>query len=245
MDRILLLFDIDGTLMKSGGAGMRAMFHVADELFGRQFNWEGINAAGHLDPLIFAEAAAINGLEDAHIHHQRFHDAYIQRLAHEFQSGSHGVEIMPGIHEVLSLLRQREQTRRDIVLGLLTGNYTKAVPIKLASIGVDVDWFSITAFGDEAPSRPELVTLAMKKYEASLGHPAQACGVIVIGDTPRDVGCAHANGARVLAVATGSHTLEELQACGADKAVIDLADPSPLLEMIDHCADVLKSRQSR
>ncbi len=233
MDRILLLFDIDGTLMKSGGAGMRAMFHVADEMFGKGFNWDGVDPAGNLDPLIFAQAAAQNQLQDCDQHHQRFHDAYIDRLALEFHPGNRDVEIMPGIHAILELLRRREAAQQDIVLGLLTGNYTRAVPIKLASIGVDDRWFRITAFGDEAPSRPGLVELAMRKYEAMLGHQADARGVIVIGDTPRDVACAKAHDAKVLAVATGGYSIEQLTQCGADLAVTDLSDPSSLLGLID------------
>jgi len=242
MDRILLLFDIDGTLMKSGGAGMRAMFHVADEMFGKGFNWEGVEAAGNLDPLIFAQAAELNRLEDCDQHHQRFHDAYIDRLALEFRAGMQDVQIMPGIHEILALLRQREATQKDIVLGLLTGNYTRAVPIKLASIAVDHQWFSITAYGDEASSRPGLVELAMRKYEAMLGHKADPRGVIVIGDTPRDVACAKAHGAKVLAVATGGYSIEHLTQCGADLAVEDLADPSCLLNMIQRSRDEIQGR---
>lgn len=241
MERTLLLFDIDGTLMKSGGAGMRAMFHVGDQLFGKQFNWEGIEAGGHLDPLIFAEAAANNGLDTDPAHHQRFHDAYIKRLAHEFEQSQHLVEIMPGIHQILSMLHERQTRQNDIVLGLLTGNYTLAVPIKLKSIGVDPSWFNITAFGDEAPSRPDLVAVAMNKYQAMTGHAAHPHGVIVIGDTPRDIACAHAHGARVLAVGTGGYELAQLQACKADAVAADLSDPSLLLEMIAKAATDVKT----
>lgn len=239
MERILLLFDIDGTLMKSGGAGMRAMFHVGDELFGRHFKWDGIEAGGHLDPLIFAEAAANNGLDDVDGHHQRFHDAYIQRLAIEFEQSLHMVEVMPGIHDILKALHERQAKHNDIVLGLLTGNYTLAVPIKLKAIGVDPTWFDITAFGDEAPSRPDLVAVAMNKYQAMTGHPAHPHGVIVIGDTPRDIACAHAHGARVLAVGTGGYSVEQLQAHKPDVVAEDLSDATPLLSMIQKAtADV-------
>lgn len=241
MDRILLLFDIDGTLMKSGGAGMRAMFHVGDELFGKHFNWEGIEAGGHLDPLIFAEAAVNNGLDDDPGHHQRFHDAYIKRLAHEFEQSLHLIETMPGVHEILQLLHERQTRQNDIVMGLLTGNYTKAVPIKLKSIGVDMNWFDITAFGDEAPSRPDLVAVAMNKYQAMTGHSAHPHGVIVIGDTPRDIACAHAHGARVLAVGTGGYDLKQLEACHADAVAEDLSNPGPLLAMIQKAAIDVKT----
>jgi len=242
VDRILLLFDIDGTLMKSGGAGMRAMFHVADQMFGQGFKWDGIEAAGNLDPLIFSQAAELNKFTDCDTHHQLFHDAYIQRLAHEFQVSGKDVEVMPGIHAILELLRTREQEIQDIQLGLLTGNYTQAVPIKLQAIGVDHRWFGITAYGDEARSRPGLVELAMRKYEASLGHKADPRGVIVIGDTPRDVACAKAHDAKVLAVGTGGYSIDQLVQCGADRAVENLLDPSPLLEMIDQARSEISGR---
>jgi phosphoglycolate phosphatase len=242
LDRILLLFDIDGTLMRCGGAGMRAMFHVADQMFGQDFKWEGIEAAGNLDPLIFSQAEQINQLPSCETRHRQFHDAYIQRLAHEFQISGGKVEIMPGVHMILEQLRVREQQRQDIQLGLLTGNYAQAVPIKLQAIGVDHRWFGIHAFGDEAPSRPALVELAMRKYEASLGHKADPRGVIVIGDTPRDVACAKAHDAKVLAVATGGYTMDQLSQCGADRTVENLLDPSPLLQMIDQARQDITHR---
>ncbi|MCX5661310.1 MAG: HAD hydrolase-like protein [Planctomycetota bacterium] len=227
----LLLFDIDGTILRTGGAGMRAMSRVAARLFGDHFTWEGIDSGGHLDPLIFAEAAAINGLGDDPAHHERFHDHYVVELREELRRST--IEIMPGIHGLLAALREREAAARDIVMGCLTGNYTRAVPLKLASVGVQSDWFRVCAFGDEGRTRPDLVALAMRKYEAHTGHKAHPRRVIVIGDTPRDVACAHAHDCLVLAVATGSYTVEKLVAAGADRAVESLADPRPLLEMIE------------
>lgn len=240
MERILLLFDIDGTLMKSGGLGMQAMFRVADDLFGQGFRWDGIDAGGHLDPLIFAEAAAINGLDDDPAHHQRFHDAYIAELERHFRVGHPDIQTMPGVHPLFDHLRQREAAQGDVLLGLLTGNYTKAVPIKLNTIGVDTRWFGITAYGDEAANRPALVALSMHKYQAMMNHPADPRGVIVIGDTPRDVACAKAHGAKVLAVATGGYEVDQLMACGADMAVQDLADPQPLFTMIEESRQAIR-----
>ena len=232
MKRTLLLFDVDGTMLKTGGAGMRAMARVGSELFGEAFHWEGIEAGGSLDPVIFAEAAANNRLADPHLHHDRFRDSYLARLAEELELNRHQVRVLPGIVECLATLRQREHERRDVVLGLLTGNYTLAIPVKFAAIGVDPTWFSITAFGDEAPSRPDLVGLAMRRYREKFNEPANPRRVIVIGDTPRDVACAKAHGCIAFAIATGSHGVEELRACGADHAVADLSDPAPLYRLL-------------
>jgi phosphoglycolate phosphatase len=230
---MLLLFDIDGTILTAAGAGMRAMAGVADRLFGPGFKWDGIDAAGNLDPLIFKEAAVINRLGDDPGHHQKFHDQYIDALAQEFLKPTTQVTAMPGIHGALELLRERKAKRGDLVLGLLTGNYTRAVPIKLSAVGVDVGQFSITAFGDEGESRPELVRVAMRKYQKDLGRAVEPKRVMIIGDTPRDVHCAKVNGCVAYGVATGRHTVAELEAAGADVAAASLEDLSRMIEIIE------------
>jgi phosphoglycolate phosphatase len=230
MKRTLLLFDIDGTLLLSGGAGMRSMHLVAERMFGADFSWDGVYWQGSLDPLIFADALAKNGIEGAH-HHEIFREQYLAQLKQDLAAHRDQVQIMPGVQDMLELLRQRVTTRDDVVLGMLTGNFSRAVPLKLATINVDPAWFKITAFGDEAPTRPELVALAMRKYEAAYDEPADPQRVWIIGDTPRDVDCAHANGCRCLAVMTGFCNAEDLR--DADVLVKDLADPAPLLALID------------
>jgi phosphoglycolate phosphatase len=229
----LLLWDIDGTLLRTGGAGMRAMYRVADRLFGAGWNWEGVNPSGNLDPLIFAQAAALNRLDDDPSHHQSFHDHYIEALREELELTRAAVRVMPGVVEAIDLLHRRAQARGDVVQGLLTGNYTRAVPLKLAVAGIDPAWFPITAFGDEGKCRADLVALALRKFETRFGRPADPRRVIVIGDTPKDVECAHAHGCVALAVATGGYSVEVLRGSGADVAVEDLADPGPLLELIE------------
>lgn len=232
MKRTLLLFDIDGTLMLSGGAGMRSMHLVAERMFGAEFSWEDVDPQGNIDPAIFAEAADRNGV-DAGQHHDAFREGYVAQLQHELHTHRDQVQVLPGIHDTLALLRDRAATSDDVVLGLLTGNYVQAVPLKLASIDVDPSWFQITALGDEATTRPGLLLLAMERYEAAYGEPADPRRVWIIGDTPRDVACAHAHGCRCLAVATGFSSAEELRSAGADVLVDDLADPAPLLALID------------
>lgn len=228
----LLLWDIDGTLLKTKGAGMRAMATVADRLFGEGFQWEGVIPAGSLDPIIFAEAAALNRLEDPDGAHAQFEAHYIRELEKELQANLDKVEVMAGIFEVLEYLRNRSLADRDVTLGLLTGNYTKAVPIKLNAASIDTSWFEITAFGDEAPSRPDLVALAMRKYATHHGFAASPQRVIVIGDTAKDVHCAKAHGCVAVAVSNGGFSMEELRDAGADVVVENLADPTPLLRLL-------------
>lgn len=224
----LVLFDVDGTLLLTQGAGMRAMKRAAADLFGDAFRFDGIVVAGHLDPLIFAEAAALNGLADPATHHDRFRSRYLETLRHELEIGRAGVRALPGVLACLGRLRESGAA----TLGLLTGNYTDAIPVKFAAVGIDPGWFEITAFAEEAPSRRDLVARALDKHRARSGRSVDARRVLVVGDTPRDVDCAHAHGCLAFAVATGGYDSAALAAAGADFVVESLADPDVLLSVI-------------
>lgn len=233
MTRTLMLFDVDGTLLHTGGAGMRAMRRAASGLFGEGFRWDGVQVSGHLDPMIFAAAVANNGLTvDAGLH-ERFRESYLDLLRVELAARPEAVRLMPGVREALVLLRGMGGVPAVPVLGLLTGNYSGAVPIKFEAVGLDPRWFTITAFGDEAPSREDLVAMAMSKYRVRWGEPIGPRRVVVIGDTPRDVACARAHGCVAFAVATGPYSAQELEAAGADVVVQDLTDPRPLLRFVE------------
>jgi len=224
----LLLFDIDATLLLTGGAGMRAMARAARELFGERFIWDGIDPSGGLDPLLFSEAVARSRLELAEDAHSRFHEKYIETLEHELREGSAGIRVLPGVRQLLDALRSRS----DVCLGLLTGNYSRGAALKLEAAGIDTSWFTIGVFGDEGATRAALVSVALERFEAAHGAPIARERVVVIGDTPRDVEAALANGCRVLAVATGKYGVEALLEAGATAAVADLSDPAPLLGLL-------------
>jgi phosphoglycolate phosphatase len=225
----LVLFDVDGTLLLTSGAGMRAMKRAAAELFGDAFRWDGIVVAGHLDQLIYAEAAILNEIADHDVHHGRFRERYLAALADELERGKGNVRVMPGIHRALETLRGQGRA----VLGLLTGNYAEAIPLKFAAAGIDLTWFEITAFADDASSRRDLVDVAMTKLARSTGGPVDSRRVVIVGDTPRDVDCAHAHGCFAFAVATGGYDVAALREAGADRVVADLGDPTPLFEVVD------------
>jgi phosphoglycolate phosphatase-like HAD superfamily hydrolase len=225
----LLLFDLDGTLMLTGGAGLRAFSSTAVELFGEKFSFDGVVTGGGLDPMLFREGAQRSGLTVNDDDHERFRDLFLVRLAEELVRSSAGVRVMPGIITLLDDLRRCDN---EVAIGLVTGNYTKAVPIKLGAVKIDHSWFHYNGFGDEADERAALVALAIERYHRARGDGLAAEDVIIIGDTPRDVACAKANGCLCLGVATGSTKVEQLREAGADLAVPDLADPSPLWELM-------------
>lgn len=237
MNHTLLLFDIDGTLITTSGAGVRAMKTVGAKLFGDTFSFEGVIFGGGLDPALFAEAARLSRHTPTDQDFQSFHQAYLVELEAELARTGAGVVAMPGILALLELLRAdyaHANGSPPAMLGLLTGNFSKAVPLKLSAAAIDHNWFTITAFGDEAKTRPGLTELAMHRYHHHTGAPADPTRVVVIGDTPRDVNCAKAHGCVAFAVATGTYSQDELAAAGADVVVADFTDPAPLLDLLPH-----------
>lgn len=230
MRHTLLLFDIDGTLINTHGSGGRAWRIAARRLFGDDFDFNGVAFAGRLDRSIYTDLALHNGIEDHAARRSEFWAAYLDELPRELERSAGRIAACPGIAELLALLRETHADRA--MLGLLTGNHSGAVPHKLGAIGIDHDWFSIGAFGDEADARPDLTTLAMRRYATHTGDDARPDRVVVIGDTPADIDCAKAHGCIAFAVATGPYDSAALHGAGADVVVKDLRDPSPLLELI-------------
>jgi phosphoglycolate phosphatase-like HAD superfamily hydrolase len=220
----LALFDIDGTLLRGHGAGGRAMRRAAEAVLGERCRGAEVQFGGALDPWILRQLAAHGGytLDDAL--HAAFRTRYREVLLDELASAERRCEALPGVLDLLALLR----ARRLATLGLLTGNYADTGAIKLRAAGIDPGWFAIAAWGDMAQERPGLVKVAL----AQLGAELAARDVIVIGDTVRDVHCAHETGAVCVAVATGGSTRAELEAAGADVVLDDLRDPGPLLRLL-------------
>ena len=223
----LLLFDIDGTLLAAQGIGASAMERAGQRLFGEAFTLKGIDFGGALDPWIFREAFARLGRTDALDHHDAFHEAYIAELTRALESGERRPRVIDGVASALASLGNVPA----YTLGLVTGNYTRAVPLKLSAAGIDPAKFVVGAFGDEAPTRPDLVRLAMERW-VKRGGGGRADRVVVIGDTPRDIDCARRNGCRCIAVATGRHTMQELDGHGADHVVPDLTNLAELLRAL-------------
>ena len=242
----VVLFDIDGTLLRGFGVGSRAMLRAGQAICGLKFDLDGVMISGNLDPIIYREAALKMGLSDHHTLHEAFRERYLQELERELathdrvstaaeaplrHAAANSVrrpELLPGIHTLLQALSGRD----DVAVGLLTGNYQRAVPIKFAAVGLDIQAFVAGGFGDDADTRPGLVPVALQRIERALGVGLHAKDVVIVGDTIRDVDCALQNGSRCLGVGTGFRPLEELQKAGAHRVVPDLSDPESLLSML-------------
>jgi phosphoglycolate phosphatase len=220
----LVLFDIDGTLLAGQGIGGYAMERAGRKIVGEAFTLDGIDFGGALDPWIYREALARMGRADALELHDAFHDEYIAELTLAIASGARRPQMIDGVAGALASFAGVP----SYTLGLVTGNYTRAVPLKLGAAGIDHTQFVLGAFGDEAPTRPELVRLAIERWMAR-GGPGDPERVVVIGDTPRDIDCAKKNGCLCIAVATGRHTVQELDGLGADRVVPNLAGLAEIL----------------
>jgi phosphoglycolate phosphatase len=221
----LALFDIDGTLIRGQGVGGLAMERAGRKVLGPAFSIEGIDFAGALDPWIYQEAAARMGRDDALTLHAEFLEVYLTELALALDASERLPVAIPGVEVALGRLAARTNT----TLGLVTGNYARAAPLKLRAAGIDPSQFVLGAYGGDAPTRPDLVRLAMEQWRGRGAHPDPR-RVVVIGDTPRDVDCAKKNGCRCVAVATGWYSAEKLRETEADAVVADLTDLCELLE---------------
>lgn len=220
--RRLLLFDIDGTLLTTGGAGERGFGEAFHEAFGIHDDLATINFAGATDTLITRMLFDKHGLPETPGNHARFKTAYLPRLAANV-SLLPG-RVMPGIVELLPALRERPE---EFALGLLTGNYEAAARIKLERYGLAA-FFPFGAFADDSHDRDLLGPVALRRARERFGSRAfadPARDVLILGDTPRDIACARACGARVLAVATGRHPREDLAGYSPDFLFDTLADP--------------------
>ena len=224
----LLLFDIDGTLFLSGGAGSRALNKAFLELFGRPNAFDQIPVAGRTDPLLLDDAIARTELALDESQRKEFQDRYCDLLEIEILKPNPRKRLMPGVKHLLGRL----QKQRDIYLGLLTGNYARAAKTKLKHFGL-WSFFACGAYGEDGANRNDLFPVALKRARSvgiSIGSPEN---VFVVGDTPLDILCAQAGGAQSIAVATGSYDLEALKRKGATIALSDLSRPDEFLSILN------------
>jgi phosphoglycolate phosphatase-like HAD superfamily hydrolase len=224
----LVLFDIDGTLLWTDGAGRRAVHDSLQEVFGVAVP-EGHEFDGKTDPQIVRELMQLAGLPRETID-ARLPDAlarYVQLLAVELQSEHRG-DVFPGVHALLDALEARD----DVVLGLLTGNVHEGAAAKLKAVGIDRARFKIGAFGSDHADRPELPAIARARAHEAFGTLLPGSDVVVIGDTPADMSCGNGIGARAIGVATGRYSVDALRACSAAAVFSNLSDTDAVVRAI-------------
>lgn len=224
---MLVLFDIDGTLLHSLSAGVHAMTSTLRTLHGTEPDFSAVEVHGRLDTLIWRDLSKAHGYpahDEAHAEFKRTYGEHLERRLAERNT----VERYPGAKELV----EATAAVPGMTIGLLTGNYEHTGMLKVRHAGIDTSLFTINAWGDDGPDRRSLVPVAMNRYQQSLGSPVNPRDVVIIGDTPYDVDCAHASGARVIAVATGHFKIDALRAAGADLAVENLCNTGELVSWI-------------
>ena len=226
----LVLFDIDGTLLWTDGAGRSAIRTALLAELGSTGPIEGFRFDGKTDPQIVRELLRAFGNPHAEsgAHVQAVCDRYVEMLEGELASGKRTPHVFPGVWELLDLIERRD----DAVLGLLTGNLAAGARLKLASVGMEFDRFRVGAFGSDAAERGELPAIAAARAAELVGEPPTGEDIVIIGDTPADVTWGAGVGARAIAVATGSYGVAELAAAGAYAVFEDLLDTEGVLEAI-------------
>ncbi|MBN2383230.1 HAD family hydrolase [bacterium] len=220
----LILFDIDGTLVLTGGAGSRSMTKAFSTVFGVDNAFQEVAMPGMTDPLIFEKAIKLHGLTWTEVDLARFKQLYFANLEREIVKPNPGKKVMPGMPALLELLDQE----KTMVVGLLTGNWRQGAYIKLDHFGI-WSYFRCGAFSDDHKLRKKLVTIAWRQCEQMIGQRISAKDIWIIGDTPLDIACARDNGAVAVAVATGTYSPSQLQAHKPDYCYDHLADFSDLL----------------
>jgi phosphoglycolate phosphatase-like HAD superfamily hydrolase len=229
----LVLFDIDGTLLWTDGAGRRAIQRALLDEAGTAGPIETFRFDGKTDPQIVRELLTLAG-------HPRAHDEatieavcrrYVGHLRAELDRPTQATQVMTGIGPLLAALEER-QAGGEVLIGLLTGNVAAGAVLKLRSAGLDPERFRVGAYGSDSARRADLPQIAAGRATALTGGPFMGSSVIIVGDTPDDVACGRPIEARSLAVATGSYDVAALRACGATYVFETLADTAAVLRAI-------------
>ncbi len=220
-----ILFDIDGTLLDSGGAGIEALSAALAELSGVKNGFEGIECAGKTDLSIIREGLSRCGLPSGSEAVRQFILQYIGHLNTSIHNGKGHAKV--GVHELLTKLNSIP----ELHLGLLTGNVEPGARIKLKKYEMN-DYFALGAFGDDHEDRNQLLPIAIKRFKAGFDEHLDYSDCLIIGDTPRDVTCASVFGAHSLAVATGPFSVEVLRQTEATLALEDLSETDKVIEWI-------------
>lgn len=226
----LVLFDIDGTLLLSGGAGRRAVLRALDDEAGIDGERvEGVRFDGKTDPAIITELFAAAGRADECTSDRidRVIDRYLWHLEADLAVNAHLARVMPGVADLLDRLA----TDPRLVLGLLTGNVSRGATVKLRAVGIAPERFAVGAYGSDHAARSALPPIAVERAREHFGRAVGGRDVIILGDTPADMTCGQGIGARAIGVTTGNFSHADLLGAGADAVFADFTS----VDEVHHC----------
>ena len=229
----LVLFDIDGTLLWTDGAGRRAVHRALVAEAGTAGPIASYRFDGKTDPQIITDLLRLGG----HPEPERadlvaaVSDRYLELLTEELARSAGATRVLPGVTELLEALAPHEATGR-VLVGLLTGNLAAGAAMKLRAGGLDPGRFAVGAYGSDSGVRTDLPGIAVARAAAAQGRSFAGQDVTIVGDTPADVACGRAIGARSIGVATGYYEVEALRAAGATAAFKSLADTAAVLDVL-------------
>jgi phosphoglycolate phosphatase-like HAD superfamily hydrolase len=224
----LVLWDVDGTLVRCGDVGRRAIERAARRALDDRVDWTDdsvpqVRMGGGTDPGILLELLTHGGVDGPES--DELLDRALRHLEDEVAAAARTIElegiVLPGAAEVVARLNEEP----GVVQSVLTGNIRPGAVVKLGAFGLDAQLdLEVGAYGSDHADRNRLVPLAVERASAKHGHRFEPDDVWVVGDTPKDLDCARAGGVRCLLVATGGHPIAELEELGADVVLPDLAD---------------------
>jgi phosphoglycolate phosphatase-like HAD superfamily hydrolase len=223
----LILWDIDGTLIVSHNAGVRAMEKALTKRFGVTCDLRKIDWAGRTDSWITGEVFRHVGLPDTPQNAHDYLEAYLELLPGELRNGPQG-RVLPGVFELLEILHHR----KDIVQGLLTGNLRRGAEFKLTHYKV-WHYFEFGAFADDSPRRNDLGPHALRRAKEKHAVEFLPADTFILGDTPHDIECGKVIGAKTIGVATGRYSVAELSAHTPTAVFKDFADTAAFLRVVE------------
>jgi len=226
----LILFDIDGTLLWTDGAGRRAIQRALVAEAGTAGPIDDYRFDGKTDPQIVRELLTLAGHPDADADDRiaAVCRRYVETLQVELDGAPDGTHLLPGVAALLTALESHESAGRAVV-GLLTGNVKAGADLKLRAAGVEPGRFAVGAYGSDSGRRAELPVIAAERAAQLARRPFVGADVVIVGDTPEDVACGRPIGARSVAVATGYYDTAALQAAGAAHVFATLTDTAAVL----------------
>jgi phosphoglycolate phosphatase len=224
----VVLFDIDGTLIRGDKAGRMAMGAALEQMFGTRGSLDTYAMGGKTDMRIVTDVLCETGIERREVY-PRLPEFYLLMAehAHEIYPGRN-ITACPGVETLLASLQDKD----EVLVGLLTGNAQITAPLKLSAAGIDPQQFMVGAYGSDDLERDNLPEIAMGRARAMTGRVISGDDVVIVGDTPADVQCARAGQARAVAVASGWHSADTLLQYEPDYLFSDLSDTEAVLRVL-------------